>query len=360
LKIAIGFEIKNDSWGGGNQFAKSLVKEASRRGHEITFKLKDSDIDIILFTDPRSYIRGINFGSFEILNYLFFKNRNAIVIHRINECDERKNTNYMNKFLKWSNYCADFTIFISNWLKQLDVYQKNKESRVILNGGDPEIFNYYKSESWDGNCPLKIITHHWSPNFMKGFDVYQEIDKLLNNSEWASKFKFTYIGNLPPGFCFKNTNHINPISGKRLGFELSKHHLYLTASLNEPAGMHHIEGIMCGLPIIYRESGAIPEYCESFGVSFKERNFLPALKEISKNYDFYKKRVSKYPNNSIKMTNQYLNLFEELLKKRDFIVKKRNLFQSPTLLLKNYLFIFLKLRNVVRFLSIKSLKKKFR
>ena len=67
MKIAIGFEIKNDSWGGGNQFAKSLVKEATNRGHDVTFKLKDSDIDIILFTDPRSYIPGINFGSFEIL-----------------------------------------------------------------------------------------------------------------------------------------------------------------------------------------------------------------------------------------------------------------------------------------------------
>ena len=60
------------------------------------------------------------------------------------------------------------------------------------------------------------------------------------------------------------------------------------------------------------------------------------------------------------MSNQYLNLFEELLEKRDFIVKKRNLFESPTLLLKNFLFIFLKLKNVVRFLSIKNLKKKFR
>ena len=69
MKIAIGFEIKNDSWGGGNQFAKSLVKEAERRGYQITFKIKESDIDIILLTDPRSYIKGINFGSFEILNF---------------------------------------------------------------------------------------------------------------------------------------------------------------------------------------------------------------------------------------------------------------------------------------------------
>ena len=349
MKIAIGFEIKNNSWGGGNQFAKSLVKEATNKGHQITFSLKDKDIDIILFTDPRSYNLGINFGSFEILNYLFFKNKNAIVIHRINECDERKNTKYMNKLLRWSNYCADFTIFISTWLKRLDIYQKNKESMVILNGGDKEIFQAKEAFSWDGNSPLKIITHHWSPNLMKGFDVYKDLDQLLTQSKWGSLIEFTYIGNLPKGFFFKKAKHLKPISGKKLGLELSKHHVYLTASINEPAGMHHIEGLLCGLPIIYRESGALPEYCEDYGVPFKDKNYVPAIKKIMKNYSKYKKRVYKYPNNSIKMSNEYLNLFEELLKKKDLIIKNRKLLSSPTLLLKNFLFLFLKIKTVVRF-----------
>ena len=354
MKIAIGFEIKNNSWGGGNQFAKSLVKEAHKKGHEIIFNLKENDIDIILLTDPRSYNSGINFGSFEILNYLFFKNKNAIVIHRINECDERKNTTYMNKFLRWSNYCADYTIFISNWLKTLNIYQKNKDSKVILNGGDREIFNENNSLAWDGKSPLKIITHHWSPNLMKGFDVYKDLDELVSESEWEKLIEFTYIGNLPEGFCFKKARHLKPMSGKKLGLELSRHHVYLTASINEPAGMHHIEGLLCGLPIIYRESGALPEYCENYGVSFKKNKYIPALRKIMNNYKLYKKKVSKYPNDSIKMSKEYLYLFEDLLKKRDIIVKKRNLLGSPILLLKNFLFLFLKIKSVVRFLSNKE------
>ncbi len=354
MKIAIGFEIKNNSWGGGNQFAKSLVKEAAKNGHKITFSLKDNDIDIILLTDPRSYNSGINFGSFEILHYLFFRNKNAIVIHRINECDERKNTNYMNTFLRWSNYCADYTIFISNWLKTLNIYQRNKESKVILNGGDREIFHENHSLSWDGISPLKIITHHWSPNLMKGFDVYKDLDELITQSEWASLIEFTYIGNLPKGFFFKKAKHLKPLSGKKLGLELSRHHVYLTASINEPAGMHHIEGLLCGLPIIYRESGALPEYCASFGVPFKNNKYIPALKKIMENYKLYKKKVSEYPNDSIKMSKEYLNLFDDLLKKRDFIVKNRNLLSSPILLLKNFLFLFLQIKSVVRFLSNKE------
>ena len=58
---------------------------------------------------------------------------------------------------------------------------------------------------------------------------------------------------------------------------LSKNHVYLTASINEPAGMHHIEGALSGLPIIYRNSGAIPEYCSDFGVSFHDLEVVNSI-----------------------------------------------------------------------------------
>ena len=32
--------------------------------------------------------------------------------------------------------------------------------------------------------------------------------------------------------------------------------------------MHHIEAVLSGLPVIYKNSGALPEYCKNFGVSF--------------------------------------------------------------------------------------------
>ena len=136
------------------------------------------------------------------------------------------------------------------------------------------------------------------------------------------KIQFTYIGNLPNGFKFKNTKHKSPINGHKLGLELSKHHLYISASINEPAGMHHIEGILCGLPIIYRNSGALPEYCKDFGISFENEDFIPALQRMLKDYSRFKKNIIKYPYNSEKMTGEYLNLFSKLLKNRTTILKK--------------------------------------
>ena len=357
MKIAIGYDLKTNSWGGGNQFATSLAFDARLRGYEITFDLKDKDIDLILLTDPRSFNKGVSFGSLEILFYLLFKNKNAIVVHRINECDERKNTKHMNRFLRWSNYCADFTVFIATWLKDLDIYQKDTKSCVILNGGDSKFFNHLNNSSWDGKSPLKIVTHHWSPNYMKGFDVYKNIDNLLTNIDWGRKIEFTYIGNLPKGFKFKKTKHLKPISGKELGIELSKHHIYLSASINEPAGMHHIEGALCGLPIIYRESGALPEYCMNYGIPFKNCNYLPALNEMFLKYSELKRKIYCYPFTSKKMTDEYLSLFSELVFKRAEIIKNRNLFKNPYLLIKNFLFLFLQLKNVVKFLNNTFLKR---
>ena len=91
MKIAIGFNTTQNSWGGGNQFANSLSKAAISKGHTITSELKELDIDIILLTDPRSFNYGVAFGSLEILLYLLFKNKNTVVVHRINECSVGKN-----------------------------------------------------------------------------------------------------------------------------------------------------------------------------------------------------------------------------------------------------------------------------
>ena len=358
MKIAIGYKVKSGSWGGGNQFVNSLIKAAIDEGHEVIFNLNDKNIDLILLIDPRSYNEEISFGSFEIIRYLLFVNKKAIVIHRINECDERKRTFHVNRLLRWSNYCADHTVFIASWLKELNIYDKRIPNSVILNGADATIFKDHGNSYWDNKKPLKIVTHHWSANYMKGFDVYKNLDNILSSPEWKDRIQFTYIGNLPDGFTFKKSKHISPINGKRLGIELSKNHLYISASINEPAGMHHIEGILCGLPIIFRDSGALPEYCNSYGISFKDGNYLPALRKIMENYEFYKKNVSKYPNNSDRMTRNYLALFSFLLKNRDEIVKNRNLFRSSFLILMNFLIFLIKSRNIVKLVN-KICKKKF-
>ena len=56
------------------------------------------------------------------MKYLRFVNYESLVF-RINECDERKGTNYVNKYLINANKVADGTIFVSDWIKNLYIDQ---------------------------------------------------------------------------------------------------------------------------------------------------------------------------------------------------------------------------------------------
>ena len=95
--------------------------------------------------------------------------------------------------------------------------------------------------------------HHWSSHKNKGFDIYSEIDNLISNSEWSNKIEFTYIGNMNNEYELKNTKIVKPLAGLELAEEIKKHHLYVTASVNEPSGNHHIEAYQRFTNIIQRE-----------------------------------------------------------------------------------------------------------
>ena len=46
--------------------------------------------------------------------------------------------------------------------------------------------------------------------------------------------------------------------------------MYITGSQNEPSGNHHIEASQLGLPVLYIESGGIPEFVKILELVFKK------------------------------------------------------------------------------------------
>lgn len=335
MKVAIGYQLQDGPWGGGNQFARSLAEALRDRGDAVRFDLADADIDIIVLTDPRERSPSVTFGAGAILRYLLLRNPGALVVHRINECDERKGTRHMNSPLRRANYCADHTVFIATWLRNLNVWRRTTPDSVILNGADAKIFNRSALHPREGHEPLRLVTHHWGGNRMKGFDVYEAIDRMLTDEKWRGRIEFTYIGNLPDGFSFSNARYLPPMQGQALARELSSHHAYVTASINEPAGMHHIEGAMCGLPLLYRRSGALPEYCDGFGISFDETDFEARLGQLIERYDTLAAAMPAYPHTAELTCTNYLTLFDKLITSRDKIRASRHLWRNPWLLLRN-------------------------
>ena len=333
MKVSIGTNIKDGPWGGGNLFAVNLKSYLLNNGHEVVHDLKDDDLDIILITEPRKTSESSAFTHIQVQNYLRFQNSNALVVHRINECDERKGTNFVNKYLIEANKVADQTVFVSRWLKDLYIRQGMNQLRktVILAGADKKIFNTDNKSVWKEDQKIKLITHHWGANKNKGFDVYEKIDDLMGTEKWKEKIEFTYVGNLPANFNFRNARHITPLSGEKLAKEIKKNHIYITASINEPSGNHHIEGSQCGLPVMFIESGGVTEYCKDYGTSYTLQTLESKLEFVLENYNSLSSKISLYPNNSDRMAEEFMDLFKNMLKQKDTILNSRSISQSTSL-----------------------------
>jgi hypothetical protein len=326
MKVSIGTNIKDGPWGGGNLFAINLKNHLHSKGFKVVNNLDDDDIDIILITEPRRTSESSAFTHIDVQKYLKFVNSETLVMHRINECDERKNTKYLNKYMINANKVADYTVFVSTWLKNLYENQgiSTKNNHVVLAGANKEIFNNNDYVPWDGSEEMRIVTHHWGANWNKGFDVYTNLDKLISSKKWQNKISFTYIGNLPKNFKFENTKVIKPLSGENLAEAIKKNHIYLTASINEPSGNHHIEGAQCGLPLLYIDSGGIPEYCSGFGEIFDKYNFEQKLEKIMDEYLENVENMKNYPNNSDIMCTEFENYFIEMIDNKENLLHQRN------------------------------------
>lgn len=322
MKVALGSKIKNSAWGGGNNFVKNLSHFLLKKGVKVCYDLKDKDIDIILLTDPRVESSSSTFNHYDISNYLR-KKPFTLVCHRINECDQRKGTNHVNDQLAFANRFCDFTIFISEWLQNIFVKKINKETYVILNGANKKDF-YFGSQKYE-NGPVKIVTHHWSSHKNKGFDIYKLIDDKLNLDEYKNKVEFTIIGNICKDYNFINTKLIKPLHGKKLTEALNSNHIYITGSINEPGGNHQNEAINCGLPVLYFDSGCMKEYCEGYGQEYDKSNLFEKIDELKSQQSFFRDKCKSYKFDSELMCNKYYDLFKQMLDKKDYIVKNRQL-----------------------------------
>jgi glycosyltransferase involved in cell wall biosynthesis len=246
VKIYFNTKVVSGPWGGGNKFLQSLNDfVGSSSDFDLVYSLDDFP-DIIFIMDLNSMDYGFDLN--DIVNYVG-ANPEVYVVHRINECDARKKTNHVDDLIKRFNSWVDLTLFVSSWM--CDYFENQNlipNKRLILyNGVDRE---HFKSSNKIKNGKLNIVTHHWSDNIMKGFDVYQEIDRWVG---FDDDITFTYIGR--ERGIFKNTKIIPPLHGKSLGDELGKYDVYVSGSRFDPGPNHILEALSCELPIFVHEDG---------------------------------------------------------------------------------------------------------
>jgi glycosyltransferase involved in cell wall biosynthesis len=309
--VAVNMRPTTSSWGGGNQWLTQIMRYLAARGYAVRFDL-GAPVDVIVMVDPR--VGGlIGFGPDEILAY---RRRFPAVhcVHRINECDARKGTHDVDRLLAEANRAADFTVFVSEWLRDYHAsrwFERGRPHVVVTNGADPGIFHPLGADVWAPGKPLRLVTHHWSDNWNKGFDVYQEVDRLIADGKLPDT-ELWVIGRWPKAIHWRAARTHGPTSGDPLAALLRQCHVYLTASRFDPGPMHPIEGAQCGLPVVYHEDGGgAIEISRRHGVAFRD-DVRSAIGEARERYGELRARVLDDPPSGDRMCVEYGRLFQRL------------------------------------------------
>lgn len=288
MKLYINRQFRNSPYGGGNQFVLNWFKffemqeKAGNKNHELCMPNDpQASPDVMLIVGLDNDGTGVSVD--QALMYKMTLNPNVKIVVRINENDARKGTSDVDdKLIKLSGM-IDGTIFVSKWLHDyfMKLGWKCRTNTIIHNGVDVEIF---KSAAKLNNGKVNILAHHWSNNFLKGFDIYDKLDEFV---KYNKEFTFTYIGR--ERGTFKNTTVLQPLHGKKLGEELAKYDVYISASRFDPGPNHVLESLSCELPTyVHKDGGGCIEFAGSDHVykSWDELEALLLSKKFVQNTQF--------------------------------------------------------------------------
>jgi len=293
-------------WGGGNRTLESLERILKERGHKITFDI-NSDYDIIYCHDPKP--DGNTGLRYEHL--LHVKNtRNIPIIQRVGDVFYHRGEQYT-QYLKETLKYSDIVTFISSWsAKFLDIEINNKTT-FIHDLRPPSIFYRVKKVNKQSD-KIRIFTHHWSNNSLKGLETYSFIDNIVGKKQYKDDFEFYYLGRVNKNFNPVNTTVIGPFDTEGVIDELDKADIYITASKFETGGNHLVEALARDIPVLYHsDGGGICSLCKEFGYVFHNNDELLKLIEDFKSKKLkIKKKFSGTLENNI---NKYIDLMEAMV-----------------------------------------------
>lgn len=315
--VAVSMVPTRSPWGGASPFVWQLQRILERRGCRVQYHLRGR-IDLVFIIDPRHDHPAKRFGLRE-LEVFRRSNPKVPVLHRVNECDQRKGTNDMDEWLRRTSEHADYTVFIAEWLRDYFVAKWFDPARphcCIYNGADPAIYHPFGSARPADGEPMRIVTHHWSDNPLKGFDVYEKVDHLIADGKLPG-FALRVIGRWPSGIRWKSAELLGPMTGKPLARRLRECHIYLTASRWEPCGMHHVEGAQCGLPLVYHEDGGgIVEAGKKYGLGYRD-DPSEALRAVAERWSEFRAKVFAAMPSGDRMAMEYADVCRMLLASRE-------------------------------------------
>ncbi|WP_299435377.1 glycosyltransferase [uncultured Maribacter sp.] len=214
---------------------------------------------------------------------------------------------------------------VSNWLDTIvkQSFLKNKNTKVILNGVDLEIFkpvlknNIREKNNLTGKFIILGVASVWSKN--KGLNDFLELNKSLSENE-----KIVLIG-LNKKQIKKLPTNILGIARTESKQELAEWYTeadtYVNTSVEESFGLTTAEAMSCGTPSIVYNATACPEMIvPEVGFVIPKNNIeqlLKAIKKIKKNssksyYEGCTQRALKLYNKNDRY-QEYINLYNQVI-----------------------------------------------
>jgi lipopolysaccharide biosynthesis glycosyltransferase len=302
------------AYGGGNITTYYIQKyfQNKYKNFKIIYELQNS-IDLYLIIDPFKDNKFKKYSLEEVIHHRNIHNKHGKIIIRVNDCDitrsnlppERSREKAIIKNNNHINYYIFNSQFIKNHYKK---FINVKNSEIVYNGCDTKIFY---PQAYIKPPKFRIVTHHWSNNMNKGYEMYYNLWSYLKKT---NNYEFVFIGKNVPEM-FKEVPIMGPYVGLELSNAIRNCHIYITDSIFDSCPNHVIEAISCGLPILFRKhEGGARELCELFSKKIGEcysnlEELIEKLVMIRKNYGEYKSNVDKYA--------QYFELNKQISKYDD-------------------------------------------
>jgi len=310
--VALNLRPRRGPYGGANQWAGQMSAALRRSGYRVVYRL-DERVDIVMGTHLG--VSGRPAFSWEDVALAKERNLRLRVIQRINDNDVRKGTSEMDSILSFANKVADHTVFVSGWLRDHHAarwFDAAHPHGVIEPGADPAVFHPVGNRAWRCGEPFRFVTHHWSDNMAKGFDVYAAMDEAMALGR-VEGFELWIIGRWPAEIRWRAARTFPATSGEKLACHLRGAHAYVSASRFEPGAMHPVEGIQCGLPLLYHaDSGGTVGMGEKFGLCLGD-DVASSMNAMREAYARLRQRVLRDPPSGDRMCLEYRRLIQREL-----------------------------------------------
>lgn len=312
MRVYMNFREVRGAYGGANAFQRTLRRALEQRGVRVTTRVGDR-YDVALLN---ALTNGID------LEFVRSVAERAPVVHRkvgyrVSGGPELRRQ--VGGVVEGDRLQVEFTPHVTHTVFQSrysrDVFLGSGFDgpfTVVHNGVDEEIFTPWERRGplrrrralrpfWDGRSPLRVVISSWSTDPNKGFEDYAAIDRALAGRD---DVVLSFVGRLPDGLAFRNIRALEARPARALAALLRQNDVLLQLARYETCSNALIEGLNCGLPAIYLDSGANGEVADAYGVPY-EGDFFAALDSVRRRYDELVARVLENPYRASTVVERY-------------------------------------------------------